>query len=385
MCSVLMFIPQFKPIIGGAERQAEKLAIALVKEGCSVTIITPRFESKSPFEESVQGVKICRFKFIDLSRHFPINGIGLINCPFIILQTTIEVMRRLSGTDILHAHIGSVETLGAVLAARLSSKPMLCKAAIADLRSDLGELEKRGLMGKIVSHVLRKATTCWIATTEAVSAALNRGGVLPERITAIANGVELKENIIIRKNPVRRFLYLGRLSTNIQRDTKSLILAFNKVASKYPNLELAIVGGGDLLEETRRQVNECAARNQIHVPGFSDPNFWLDWADCFVLPSVREGLSNALLEAMASGLVCIANDIPPNREVLADGRAGVLVPVGDVELLAKKINKTVTNNCFASKMRHAALIRVKQKYSIEFVAKKYVKLYENLINNRQSE
>jgi glycosyltransferase involved in cell wall biosynthesis len=100
-----------------------------------------------------------------------------------------------------------------------------------------------------------------------------------------------------------------------------------------------------------------------------------------VLPSRREGLSNALLEAMASGLPCIANDIPPNREVLDGGRAGLLVPVEDEEALLKALRGLVTDADNARMWGKRARDRVISTYTIDAVAARYDDLYHRL--NRQ--
>jgi len=143
-------------------------------------------------------------------------------------------------------------------------------------------------------------------------------------------------------------------------------------------VELAIVGGGDLYDETQRLVDACPARERIHLPGFDRPGKWLIWADCFVLPSRWEGLSIALLEAMAAGLPCIANDIPPNREVLDDGKAGVLVPVENGDALEGAMREMVEENGVAEHYARQARERVEQCYSIGAVADRYLALYREL-------
>jgi len=114
------------------------------------------------------------------------------------------------------------------------------------------------------------------------------------------------------------------------------------------------------------------------MPGQQQPDTWLKWADCFVLPSRREGLSNALLEAMSFGLPCIANDIPPNREVLDDGSGGVLVPVGDEDELYDAMWSMVTDIEHATAMGQAALRRVESRFAIDSVADRYIDLYGQL-------
>ncbi|MCX7166530.1 MAG: glycosyltransferase family 4 protein [Rhodocyclales bacterium] len=383
MLSVLMFCPQFRPVVGGAERQAEKLANALVSAGCRVTIVTPRIDSESPDIEESGGVRIERFPLTNLSRRFPFPGIALLNIPSILWQVASAVRMRLTDNDVLHCHLASLQTAGAALAGRLGGIPVLCKAAVADQRSDLGEIEKTGVSGHLLAWLIRTLITNWIATTEGVEQALVRAGVTPKQIVRIPNGVDLSGISAQHSdgNLAHRFLYLGRLSKNIRRDVPTLIRAFDRLAVQHPDVELALVGSGDLFEETFALVTACEARDRIQMPGLDDADKWLSWADCFVLPSRIEGLSNALLEAMAAGLPCIANDIPPNREVLVDGVAGTLVPVGDEERLLEAMQRMASDAAHVHIMRAAALNRVRSHYGIESVASRYIALYEELIRN----
>ncbi len=377
---ILMFCPQFRPVIGGAERQAEKLAITLAAAGCSVVILTPRIDPDSPDFEEIQGVRIERFPMTDLSRRWAVPGIALLNIPLILWQVIRAVRLRLRKADLLHAHLASLQTLGAILAARLVGKPALCKAAMADQFSDLGEMQKNGITGKMIARATRYFIPCWVATTRAVQEALIRANVNPNCIVQIPNGVQVSAERNTPHPSVRRYLYLGRLSSNIHRDVPTLIDAFCSLAIELPDVELALVGGGDLLEGTRAQVAGNAQVKKIHIPGYDEPDKWLAWADCFVLPSRREGLSNALLEAMAAGLPCIANDIAPNREVLANGAAGVLVPVGDIAALATAMRRMAIDISYAQSMQSAAHLRAVQIYGIEAVASRYIELYEHLLN-----
>lgn len=376
-----MFCPQFRPFVGGAERQAEKLAVALAAAGCRVTIITPRLDPDSPGREEVSDVTIERFPLADLSRGYPVPGIALLNIPYILWQVARAVSARLQGADVLHCHLASLQSAGAALAGRIAGIPLLCKAATADDQSDLGEIKKTGASGWLMAWLVRTFIQNWVATTAAVAMALVRAGIEPNKIVRIPNGVELADglNRARQVGRVRRFLYLGRLSKTAHRDVPTLVRAFARMASKHSDLELAIVGGGDLLDETKQLAKTCIGQDRILMPGFDCPEKWLAWADCFVLPSRLEGLSNALLEAMAAGLPCIANDIPPNREVLDDGNAGVLVPVDNCEALEKAMLDMVESSGRAAHFALKAKQRAEQCYSIKAVAARYVRLYESLL------
>jgi L-malate glycosyltransferase len=377
---VVMFCPQFRPIVGGAERQAEKLALALAESGLAVKILTPRLDDESPRSEIASAMTIERFPLIDLSRRYPFPGVAVLNIPYMLWQVVRAVKPHLQGAQVLHCHLASLQTTGAALAGRFAGVHVLCKAAMADQRSDLGEIEKTGATGPLVAWLARMLIQTWVATTAAVEDALIRAGVERRRIVRIPNGTE-SQHAAVEREPlckVRRFLYLGRLSSNIDRDIPTLIAAFDALAAVYPDIELALVGGGDLLEEVRRIAQGCAARSRIYLPGFDAPAPWLGWADCFVLPSKREGLSNALLEAMAAGLPCIANDIGPNREVLNDGKAGILVPMGDRHALEQAMRRMIDDSALAMHYARMAGARVKQCYSIESVASLYGQLYRSL-------
>ncbi len=378
MLNVLMFCSRFCPTIGGgAERQAAKLAVSLAKAGCRVTILARRFDLNPPDREEVNGVIIERLRLIDLALRYPVPGVALFNIPYMIWQIVRAVRPCLRGADILHCHNASLLTAGAALAGRMARVPVLCKAATAHHRSDLGRIEQTGASGRLVAWLVRSLVGTWIATTAAVEEALIRAGVQSEKIARIPNGVELADDPRGPANRVKRFLYLGRISASCQRDLPTLIRAFDRLATTHAEVELAIVGNGDLFAAIQQLAQTCAARYRIHLPGYDRPEKWLAWADCFVLPSRREGLSNALLEAMAAGLPCIANDIPPNREVLANGEAGILVPVEDLDALEKAMRDVTDESRIAEHYARRAQERVAHCYSIRAVATQHMNLYQS--------
>lgn len=93
--NIIMFCPQYRPLVGGAERQAEKLACALVRKGMTVTILTPRVDPISVEVENVGGVVIRRFVLHDLSRRWALPGIGFPNIPWILSQVARAVWPHL--------------------------------------------------------------------------------------------------------------------------------------------------------------------------------------------------------------------------------------------------------------------------------------------------
>jgi glycosyltransferase involved in cell wall biosynthesis len=375
---VVIFCPQFAPVVGGAERQAQRQAAELVRQGVEVQLWTPRLDADSPAAEIVDGVRVHRFRLFHWPRaHWFWRRLAFLNGPSVLAQVFLQMWRPMRQATIAHCHMFGLTTLGAAMCARVCGKPVICKAAIAGQGSDIGELAKTSPFNRMVAPLGRHVFTRWIATTDAVAEELTRAGVAAARQIKIPNGIEIGPNPK-KVERVRRFLYVGRLSTNINRDTDGLIRAFDVLAGQMPDAELAVVGGGDLLEHTRALVATLSSCERIQVPGFADPSSWLPWADCFVLPSRNEGLSNALLEAMERGLVCVANDIGPNREVLAEGGAGVLVPVGDMQGLCAALMALAADSQLAATYSAAARRRVEDQYSLGAVAGGIVALYGEL-------
>lgn len=376
---VLIFCPQFAPAVGGAERQAQRQAAALVRQGVDVQLWTPQLYPDSPVFEVIEGVSVNRFRLFHWPRsHWLWRSLSFLNGLSLIAQVVVAMWRPTRQADIVHCHMFELTTLAAAICGRIQGKPVICKAANAGKQSDIGKLARTSPFNSLIAPFARHLFTHWISITNAVTKELTSAGVAAERCINIPNGIEI--GVMPRKiDRVKNFLYLGRLSMTSQRDTDGLIRAFDALSKYSQEVELAIVGGGDLLEHTRTLVATMPSRERIEVTGFTDPKPWLEWADCFVLPSRNEGLSNALLEAMERGLVCVANDIEPNREVLADGAAGLLVPVDDVQRLYDVLFLLVSNPELGTHYAAAGRTRVAETYSLNSVVSELITLYRELL------
>lgn len=385
MPSILMFCPQFRPIIGGAERQAEKLAKALAKHGARIAVVTPRLVTGTATIESDSGITIYRFPIFDLSKKFPqLHGIGGLNFFILYSQTCRALSQLVESYDIVHAHGVSTLTAIALSVAKKKRKAFICKITSSGPQFDLRKLSKSGLVGKLSSKYLKKNVFNWIATTKAVNLDLINAGVKERFIFNIPNGVDIPPvtDTYVRGN-VRHFLYVGRISTSCNRDFDTLIKAFFILASEKNNIKLSLVGNGDLFNKISHQVINSPYASRIFLPGaVSDPTKWYKWADCFILPSMREGMSNALIEAMSFGLVCIANDIPANREVLDNGVAGYLTPVGDSLKLLRFMRDLIGDSDEAKRLSIAAAKRARDNYSFDIIANNYLNLYDQIVSQK---
>lgn len=379
---ILMFSEQFLPRVGGAERQALKLSAALRERGCMVEVLTPRHEPAWPAQELMNGVPVRRFSYVDLSRKVPgIRGLGVPNALYGYLQLRRGLAGIIADFDLIHAHVASPMGVYAMMIAQALGKPVICKIALSGDNWDLAALRSTSMLGPKLARAALRKMNVWIAMSRDIQQQLAESGVEPARIRSIPNGVVIPEAVARGEaTPARRFLYLGRLGGKLSRDFETLLRAFNLVAQSCPDCELVFVGGG----ERERELKELLAglphaQPRTRFVGFADPAPWLEWADAVVQPSLAEGMSNTLLEAMAAGVCCIANDIPANREVLADGQAGILVTVGSVDGLVAAMRRVVTvpGECaqWGVRGRQHAI----DTFSIGHVADQYLALYRELL------
>jgi glycosyltransferase involved in cell wall biosynthesis len=102
--------------------------------------------------------------------------------------------------------------------------------------------------------------------------------------------------------------------------------------------------------------------------------------DIFVLPSYSEGLSNALMEAMASGCACIASEVGGNRFLLQDSVSGFLFPAGDRMMLRRHIERLIADPAKREALGRAARKRIEDVFSWKIVEKRYMELFEEMIN-----
>lgn len=379
---ILMFCGQFWPKIGGAERQAQKLALALIKNGCHVEVLTPCLEKNSPLEDTIDGLRINRFPFLNLTQNLKgVRGLGVPNALLLGLQVRRAVSRHILDFDVLHTHIASPMVAYAMEAAQAHGKKAICKIAAGGNSFDLNSLRRTSLLGPRLEKKLIRAMNRWVAISSEIRLDLQGVGVSIDRIEDIPNGVDipLLAQRRVQKNALR-FLYLGRFARTAHKDYSTMLRAFDRLAMEFPECQLKLVGGGEREGEIRNLLESLLhASLRTELIGFSDPKPWLEWADVLIHPSLAEGMSNTLLEGMAYGVTCIANDIPPNREVLGDGKAGILVPVGDVDALVQVMRRLATVSGECEHWRQRGRKRAEKVYSIDRITDEYLQLYAGLL------
>ena len=170
------------------------------------------------------------------------------------------------------------------------------------------------------------------------------------------------------------------------KDQRLLARAFVRALELRPDardrLRLAMVGDGP----TRREVEELLAAHRVAelawVPGErSDIPAAMRSMNCFVLPSLGEGISNTILEAMACGLPVIATRVGGNAELVDDGVTGMLVPPADAEALARALLRYMDAPDLAARHGAEGRARVEQSFSLKGMIDRYQDLYAECLGS----
>lgn len=201
-----------------------------------------------------------------------------------------------------------------------------------------------------------------------------------ERIHVIPNAVAMS-NITSTFNPLEPIVKNKQAQvitcvSNLKpgKGHRELIAAFARIYSQHGNARLVLVGDGPLRNAVELQIGSLGMENAIHVLGSrNDVPEILRSSDIFVMPTYGEGMSNALLEAMAAGLPCITSDIPVNAEVIKDGHHGMLWKTGDQNHLVECLNTLLSDPQEADRLGRAARDKVAQQYSLAAVTRLWVK------------
>jgi glycosyltransferase involved in cell wall biosynthesis len=142
---------------------------------------------------------------------------------------------------------------------------------------------------------------------------------------------------------------------------------------------MVLAGGGDA-SPWQSLAQQLGIEKTLTFAGYrTDLEEYYLRAACLVLPSRKEGISNALLEAQGYGLPAIVSDIPGNREVVVDGVTGCIVPVGDSVRLSEAMLKIYRSPLLRKKYGKAARDRVEKNFSMDCVAVQVKRLYEDLL------
>jgi glycosyltransferase involved in cell wall biosynthesis len=300
-------------------------------------------------------------------------------------------------------HAGPIQTC-AFIAALSGFRPILTMCWGYDLAQDA---DKNAWMRCITSYVLRHSAffTSDAQFTRDKAVAF---GMDPEKTVIFPWGVDI-EHFVLKKegrgkkkssrenrqssianrkstivNPKSITLFCNRAWESIY-GVDVLAKAFVKVAASDTNVNLILLGGGSQGARIRQILMNGGVLDRVHFGGqvpYDDLPRWYQMADIYISPSHVDGSSVSLMEAIASGLPCLASDIPGNKEWISEGENGWLFRDGDADDLVEKISHAIKNRRSFKKMGESARKTAEQKADWKKNFGKLLEAYEQTMSLR---
>lgn len=250
-----------------------------------------------------------------------------------------------------------------------------------DLRSRAGRLLARSISVPAERELLRRSTLI-LATSRGVAEDLAPHGISPAAVRVVGNGVDT--NRFHPPPPESRaeaeILYVGRLGT--RKGVQDLIAAFARVREGCPGAILRILGDGPRRSFLMAQTRALGLNGTVRFEGFvpsEEVEAAYRLATCVVVPSLYEGLSTVLLEAMASGAPVVATTVPGSEDVVEDDVNGRLVPPRNSKALARAIQAILASRSEAERFGRAARRTMETGFTWEAVASRYEEAFRTVV------
>lgn len=366
---VLFVVPYF----GLPGILSDTLAGQLLRRGYDVSVVGfARNKEKIIFSESnnlrfyfVDAISISIPNFItefpyflhfeNIVKQYQPDIIHVNTLPFLTSLQAIAVARRMRIPGILHVH------------------------GVIGMRNWLLDTAQR----TFIRTVLRKAfhdATLIICLTKSDSLEVQRLGCPHEKIRIIPNGVDIEKFKPSNRRLDDLIFWGGRFIP--QKGLEYLIEAFALITKERPKAKLMMTGNGPLFPKIYGLVKRYKLEKNVLFRGYVARNTMPDLlgvASVYVLPSLKEGMPYALLEAMACGLPVIGSNIPGVNDVIVNGENGLLVPPRDPKALAEAILTLLNDVKMRKKLGQNARELIVKKYNWNKIIPLMEKVYREAI------
>jgi glycosyltransferase involved in cell wall biosynthesis len=350
--------------------------------------IASSYTDEVPAIEEREGVKHYR---LPLTRKFnPLYDIYS-------LITTIRLLKKLNPT-VVHTHSPKAGVIG-MLAAKLCSIPLKIHTV-----AGLPLMEKQGLMKKIliaVDKITYKCADAVIPNSIGIKEYIVQNMYDHPKVKVLgngsSNGIDLtffnaesvttnSINTIKTKYEITAddvvITFVGRICTS--KGINELVKAFLLLKEKHKNLKLLLVGSFDDTYPIEKDVHQEIHLNKaiITTGNQEDIRPFLMLSKAFVFPTYREGMPQALMQAIAMRLPCVATDINGCNEIIKDGKTGYLVPIKNIEAIVAKTDDLISDENLKVSFVQKAYSDLASKFEQKTVWKQILDFYRKQLNSK---
>jgi len=390
--------------VGGAEQACRRLAAGLADRRFECIVLTARVRLDMPRIQTDGEVRVRRFlvpealvrvirKPIASSTNSAVQSFSLsgkkrdekpfisryfsrflrwLNAVFFLVGVTAWCCRHRQSVKVLHVHTSDwIAGLAGWLSHRLGIVA-LCKESTFP---SLPKFQPGTPFRKRLDNFRRRLP--FIALNVEIRDDLVKKSIPHERIAVIPNPIPVSR-VERCESPYPLVLWIGNASQGVQ--TKGLDIlarAWVDIKRECPDARLALLGAG--VNGVVKALFEAPQGNGVQFVGYvQDVDSWIKRAWVSVLPSRREGMSNALLESMAGGVAVVASDIPGNSSVIRHGDTGRLFPCGDSTALADEVVRLIRDQIERDRLGKTAQRYVESRFTVDTVVERTIKCYRSL-------
>jgi glycosyltransferase involved in cell wall biosynthesis len=296
-----------------------------------------------------------------------------------LILSLVRLMRR-ERIDLLQTYLFTANTWGR-LAGILARVPVIVSS---ERNVDIWEEGYK----RVIGRTLDRFTRATIGNSEAVKQYLVRKGLSRDKVRVVYNGVDpdrfeapqtphaTKAELGI---PLHHAVVLLLARLEPQKDPRTFLQAAAMVAEAVPAVSFLVVGGGSLEGELRREAEALGLGDRIVFTGpRRDVARLLAACDVSVISSVKEGMSNTIMESMAAGRPMVATRVGGNAELIEPGETGFLVRARDAMGIATAVQRILEDSSLAKAMGSQAKARIAQRFSVDAMVRATQALYDEV-------
>lgn len=375
---IIFFTTQFGP--GGAETQVLRLALTLKEKGYDVSVVS-MLEAVG-YVDKLDAAEIGYY-CLEMKR-------GKIRPRDI--YNLVALLRKLR-PDVIANFCFHANVLGS-LAGKLTRVPVI----ITSIRGESSGSRSREYIERVISS--SRISDQMVTNSSIVAKTLiERGVVSSRRIKVIYNGIYTEEYAAknIDRPAIRKqigigeeaFCWLAVGNVSVAKDYPTLLRAFALVKEQHPNAQLRVAGGlwyDEVKDELDKLLDQYALHDHVQFLGQrQDVPQLLHAADAFVLSSKTEGLPNAVMEAMATGLPVVATNVGGVRELVENEVSGYVVASLEPDGLSKAMLQVTKLSAEARRqMGMAGQKHIQNTFELEVVCKQWESLFSTHLTTRRS-
>lgn len=359
MPKILQIMPEFG--LAGAEIMCENLVLELVNKYNYSVVIVSLYNYHSSITERLEreGVPIYylnKKKGIDIS----------------IINKIRKIINE-EKIDIIHTH-------------RYTMQYAVPAGIMTGIKSYVHTIHN--IATKEVNYYRRKFASLMFKFEKAIPVGISpivvqtiskEYGLPLSSIPMIYNGIDLSRCLPKNNYEVKdrfQFIHIGRFSK--QKNHRVLIRALKLLVDAGYNVVLNLIGDGTLFEECKKEVINYGIEENVIFHGIIDNVYpLLNRSDCFILPSLYEGMPISLIEAMGTGLPIIASNVGGIPDMIKNEISGIIIEPNEIDLF-NSMRRIITNSKFRECIGSKAL-EDSMKFSVQEMTRNYVKIYKDLI------